>query len=89
MKQIQILLVLFFIISFNYNYAQENLSIDSAVITGQCKKPDCPEWLNNAVFYQIYPQTFYDSNGDGIGDLEGIIEKLDSGKASCHMAWTA
>jgi glycosidase len=77
MKQIQILLVLFFIISFNYNYAQENLSIDSAVITGQCKKPDCPEWLNNAVFYQIYPQTFYDSNGDGIGDLEGIIEKLD------------
>jgi glycosidase len=77
MKRIQILLVLFFIISFNYNYAQENLSIDSAVITGQCKKPDCPEWVNNAVFYQIYPQTFYDSNGDGIGDLEGIIEKLD------------
>ncbi|MGD1007352.1 MAG: alpha-amylase family glycosyl hydrolase [Ignavibacteriaceae bacterium] len=57
--------------------AQENISIDSAVITGKYTIPNCPAWLNNAVFYQIYPQTFYDSNGDGIGDLEGIIEKLD------------
>ncbi len=36
-----------------------------------------PAWLEKAVFYQIYPQTFYDSNGDGIGDLPGIIHKLD------------
>lgn len=57
--------------------AQENLSINTAVITGKYEIPNCPEYLNNAVFYQIYPQTFYDSNGDGIGDLEGIIEKLD------------
>ncbi|MBK8475072.1 MAG: alpha-glucosidase C-terminal domain-containing protein [Opitutaceae bacterium] len=35
-----------------------------------------PAWLENAVFYQIYPQTYRDSNGDGIGDLRGIIEKL-------------
>lgn len=48
-----------------------------AVVTGRCVKPNCPEWLHQAVFYQIYPQTFYDSNGDGIGDLEGIIQKLD------------
>lgn len=34
-------------------------------------------WLNDAVIYEIYPQSFYDSNGDGIGDLRGIIEKLD------------
>ena len=34
-------------------------------------------WLNDAVFYEIYPQSFYDSNGDGIGDIPGIIEKLD------------
>jgi len=33
--------------------------------------------IENAVFYQIYPQSFYDSNGDGIGDLNGITEKLD------------
>jgi maltose alpha-D-glucosyltransferase/alpha-amylase len=39
--------------------------------------PDFPDWVHNAVFYQIYPQTFYDSNGDGIGDLNGIILKLD------------
>lgn len=34
-------------------------------------------WLKNAVVYEIYPQSFYDTNGDGIGDLRGIIEKLD------------
>ncbi len=34
-------------------------------------------WLNRAVVYEIYPQSFYDTNGDGIGDLQGIIEKLD------------
>ncbi|HQT92386.1 MAG TPA: alpha-amylase family glycosyl hydrolase, partial [Candidatus Kryptobacter bacterium] len=39
--------------------------------------PHCPSWVHNAVFYQIYPQSFYDSNGDGIGDLKGIISKLD------------
>ncbi len=35
------------------------------------------KWWHDKVAYQIYPKSFYDSNGDGIGDLQGIIRKLD------------
>ena len=34
-------------------------------------------WWKEAVVYQIYPISFFDSNGDGIGDLNGIASKLD------------
>jgi len=34
-------------------------------------------WWKNGVIYQIYPRSFLDTNGDGIGDLEGVIQKLD------------
>jgi maltose alpha-D-glucosyltransferase/alpha-amylase len=40
-------------------------------------RPHCPSWLETAIFYQIFPASYYDANGDGIGDLEGIIRKLD------------
>lgn len=36
-----------------------------------------PEWIRNAVFYDIYPSSFMDSDGNGIGDLPGIISRLD------------
>lgn len=41
------------------------------------KKEDDQKWWKSAVIYQIYPRSFLDSNGDGIGDLQGIIAKLD------------
>ena len=47
-----------------------------------------PGWLKDAVFYEIYPQSFYDTNGDGIGDFEGIIRKLDYVKSlGCNALW--
>lgn len=47
-----------------------------------------PKWLDNAVFYEIYPQSFCDTNGDGIGDFNGIISKLDYIKElGCNAIW--
>src|SRR6478752_1428354 len=42
--------------------------------------PDAP-WWKSGVIYQIYPRSFADSNEDGVGDLRGIIERLD------HLEW--
>jgi alpha-glucosidase len=45
------------------------------------KKASLLPWWKTAVFYQIYPRSFCDSNGDGVGDLEGIRSRLD------YLAW--
>ena len=39
--------------------------------------PDSARWWSRAVFYQVYPRSFQDSNGDGVGDLDGVIARLD------------
>ena len=41
------------------------------------KTQNKPLWWKDAVVYQIYPRSFCDSNGDGIGDLNGITSRLD------------
>lgn len=47
-----------------------------------------PQWLRKAVFYEIYPQSFYDANGDGIGDIPGIIKKLSYIRGlGCNAIW--
>lgn len=47
-----------------------------------------PQWLDNAIFYEIYPQSFNDTNADGIGDFQGIIEKLDYiRELGCNALW--
>jgi maltose alpha-D-glucosyltransferase/alpha-amylase len=38
---------------------------------------DDPQWFKDAVFYEVYVRGFFDSNGDGHGDIPGLIEKLD------------
>ncbi|MEE1278129.1 MAG: alpha-amylase family glycosyl hydrolase, partial [Acutalibacteraceae bacterium] len=43
--------------------------------------------LENSIIYNVYPTSFYDSNGDGVGDLEGIIRKLPYIKTLADIVW--
>jgi alpha-glucosidase len=65
-----VLLLIIFLVSFRS-------------LRAQGKTPDAQPhpWYQHAVFYEIYPRSFMDSNGDGIGDLNGIASKLDYLKA--------
>lgn len=51
-------------------------------------KNNMAKWLDDAIFYEIYPQSFQDTNADGIGDFQGIISRLDYIKdLGCNALW--
>ncbi|WP_353081597.1 glycoside hydrolase family 13 protein [Tessaracoccus lapidicaptus] len=55
---------------------------------GPSTAPRDPDWWKSAVVYQIYPRSFQDSDGDGIGDLRGIIERLGHlGELGVDVVW--
>lgn len=55
---------------------------------GAGMEDDMTNWLQDAVFYEIYPQSFQDSNDDGIGDFNGIIDRLDYiRELGCNAIW--
>ncbi len=64
------------------------LSFAAAIPAQQLINGYEPKWWKQAVVYQIYPRSFKDSNGDGIGDLPGIISKLDYlQKLGVNVVW--
>ncbi|MDR1539613.1 MAG: alpha-glucosidase, partial [Clostridiales bacterium] len=54
-----------------------NLLNDESELPSGASKNVEKKWWKEAVFYQIYPRSFYDSDGDGVGDLRGVARKLD------------
>ncbi len=54
-----------------------NLITDSTMATRDSSFNDDPLWYKDAIIYEVHIRCFYDSNADGIGDFQGIIQKLD------------
>lgn len=70
-----------------YLYFLANL-LFICVLQAQKNEFRLPRWIEDAVFYQIYPQSFQDTDGDGIGDIKGIISRLDYiHSLGCNTIW--
>ncbi len=73
--------VLFLAVLFSWAACSHNSSKGVAVVSETKAGPPEPQWKNGwtrgAVVYEVFVRSFYDSNGDGIGDLNGLISKLD------------
>lgn len=58
------------------SFSEDELILSDFIEVGEKSTEDL-EWWNEATFYEIFVRSFYDSDGDGVGDFKGIIEKLD------------
>ena len=57
------------------------MALDPSTTAAEGGRAVEPSWWRDGVLYQIYPRSFADSDGDGVGDLRGVIDRLD------HLAW--
>ena len=87
-RALPIILVIVFTLVLSACKSESTVTQPAATVTQSAATPteqvateQTPEpaqgWWNDIVFYEIFVRSFYDSNGDGIGDFRGIVEKLD------------
>jgi alpha-amylase len=77
MKLRRTITVILFFILFSAGCSRKTGPVAVQPVTGLPAGTDGLPWWNDTVFYEIFVRSFYDSNGDGIGDFNGIIAKLD------------